>query len=167
MRRGAASINSARSHRTRARALWRTITPCALLVSLVAVASLATDSPAAPGLDAATAAKAHAICSAPGSAKVPCRFSTPSGNIRCLWAPKPNSVACVLRSTGRAYRLRPSGRAKRIALTLPRPGRTLPLNQQIVFPGSLSCRDTRRTMICNQDFSTGAFTLAPKGSHGS
>jgi hypothetical protein len=111
-----------------------------------------------------TAVAARGICN---SAKVPCHFSTPSGNIRCLWTPKPNNVACVLRSTGRAYRLRPTGRARRIALTLARPGRTLPLNQQIVFPGSLSCRDTRRTMICNQDFSTGAFTLAQKGSHGS
>jgi hypothetical protein len=147
--------------------LRRTITPCALLAWLVAAASLATASSAAPGLDAARSARTHAICSAPGSAKVPCRFSTPSGNIRCLWTPKPNNVACVLRSTGRAYRLRPTGRAKRIALTLTRPGRMLPLNQQIVFPGSLSCRDTRRTMICNQDFSTGAFTLAPKGSRGS
>ena len=167
MRRGAGSINPARSHRTRARVLWRAITPCALVLSLVAVASLAPASPAAPGLDAATAAKAHAICSAPGSAKVLCRFSTPSGNIRCVWTPTPNNVACVLRSTGRAYRLRPTGRAKAIRLRLARRGQTLPRTQQIVFPGSLSCRDTRRTMICNQDFSTGAFTLAPKGSHGS
>jgi len=115
----------------------------------------------------ARAITAGAICSGPSSAKVLCRFSTPSGNIRCIWTPKPNNVACVLRATGRAYRLRPSGRAKAITLTLVRPGKTLPLNQQIVFPNSLSCRDTKRTMICNQDFATGAFTLAPKGSHSS
>jgi hypothetical protein len=126
-----------------------------------AVACSSTLAGAAP----VTAVGARAICSGPGSAKVPCRFSTPSGNIRCIWKPSPNSVACVLRATGRAYRLRPTGRAKRIALTLTRPGHTLPLNQQIVFPNSLSCRDTRRTVVCNQDFGTGAFTLAPKGSH--
>jgi hypothetical protein len=110
---------------------------------------------------------AHAICSGPNSAKKPCHFSTPSGNIRCLWTPKPNNVACVLRSTGRAYRLHPSGRAKAIALRLARRGSTLPTNQQLVFPDSLSCRDTKRTMICNQDFGNGAFTLAQKGSHSS
>jgi hypothetical protein len=77
----------------------------------------------------------------------------------------PNNVACVLRSTGRAFRLRPSGRAKAITLRLARRGQTLPRNQQIVFPQSLSCRDTTRTMICNQDFGTGAFTLALGHSH--
>ncbi|HXM86456.1 MAG TPA: hypothetical protein VN889_02370 [Solirubrobacteraceae bacterium] len=69
--------------------------------------------------------------------------------------------------TGRAYRLKPTGRAKSIALTLAKRGQTLPLNQQLVFPGSMSCRDTKRTMICNQDFLTGAFTLARGHSHSS
>jgi hypothetical protein len=113
----------------------------------------------------ARAAANHAICSGANSAKVPCRFSTPSGNIRCLWTPKPNNVSCVLRASGRAYRLRPTGKAKAISLKLALPGRTLPLNQQIVFPDSLSCRDTKHTMVCNQDFGSGAFTLAPGGSH--
>jgi hypothetical protein len=107
----------------------------------------------------------HAICSGPDSAKVPCHFSTPSGNIRCVWTPEPNNVACVLRASHRAYRLRPTGEAKSISLKLARPGKMLPLNQQLVFPDSLSCRDTRRTMVCNQDFGTGAFTLALGRSH--
>jgi hypothetical protein len=136
------------------------------LVGLAALAlALPICSPVSAGASPATAARSRAICSGAGSAKVPCRFSTPSGNIRCIWTPRPNNVACVLRASGRAYRLRPTGHAKEITLTLRRPPHTLPLNQQIVFPDSLSCRDTRRTVICNQDFGTGAFTLAPKGSH--
>jgi hypothetical protein len=138
-----------------------------LLWGLAAVVLLLLQPPAAANAEGtpARAAASHAICSGANSAEVPCRFSTPSGNIRCLWTPKPNNVACVLRENGRAYRLRPSGKAKAISLKLARPGRTLPLNQQIVFPDSLSCRDTKRTMVCNQDFGSGAFTLAPRGSH--
>ncbi len=135
-----------------------------LLCGLVAIVLLPQPPAAANGMSAHAAAS-RAICSGANSAKVPCRFSTPSGNIRCLWTPKPNSVACVLRANGRAYRLRPSGKAKAISLRLARPGKTLPLNQQIVFPDSLSCRDTKRSMVCNQDFGSGAFTLAPGGSH--
>ena len=112
-------------------------------------------------------AAAHFACSARDSAKVPCHFSTPSGNIRCVWRPKPDSVACELLASGRAYRLRPMGRAKAIRLRLARGGQRLPINQQIVFPQSLSCHDTRTTMTCNQDFGVGEFKLAPKGSHGS
>jgi hypothetical protein len=123
--------------------------------------------PASPGAPGARSGAVHAICSGASAAKVPCHFSTPSGNIRCVWTPAPNNVACVLRSTGRAYRLRPSGRAKAIRLRLARRGQTLPGNQQIVFPQSLSCRDTKRTMVCNQDFGTGAFTLALGHSHSS
>lgn len=138
-----------------------------LLLGLATLVLLLPRPPAAAHADgiAPEAAASHAICSGTNSAKVPCRFSTPSGNIRCLWTPKPNNVACVLRANGRAYRLRPSGKAKAISLKLARPGRALPLNQQIVFPDSLSCRDTKRTMVCNQDFGGGAFTLAPGGSH--
>jgi hypothetical protein len=121
--------------------------------------------PPPPAAARARVSAGHTICSGPGSAKVPCNFSTPSGNIRCVWTPKPNNVACVLRANVRAYRLRPTGKAKSISLKLARPGKALPLNQQLVFPNSLSCRDTRRTMVCNQDFGTGAFTLAPGGSH--
>jgi hypothetical protein len=122
--------------------------------------------PASARTPSATAA-VHYACSAHNSAHVPCHFSTPSGNIRCLWSPKPNNVACELLATGRAYRLRPTGGAKRIKLKLVRRGETLPTSQQIVFPESLSCRDTRTTMTCNQDFGLGEFKLAPSGSHGS
>jgi hypothetical protein len=111
------------------------------------------------------AAAASFPCTGPGSAKRPCRFGTPSGNIRCLWTPTPNNVACVLRSSGRAYRLRPYGKAKAIELRLSGHGQTLRRNQQLLFPQSLSCRATRTTMTCNQDFGFGAFTLAPRGSH--
>lgn len=134
-----------------------------LLCGLATIALLLPSSP--PAAADAPAAASHAICSGANSAKVPCRFSTPSGNIRCVWTPKPNNVACVLLATGRAYRLRPSGKAKAISLTLASPGKTLPLSQQLVFPDSLSCRDTKRTMVCNQDFGSGAFTLAPGASH--
>jgi len=107
----------------------------------------------------------HFACTGP--ATVPCHFATPSGNIRCLWTPKPNNVACERVAVRRGYRLRPSGHAHAIHLNLKRRGETLPTNQQVVFPDSLSCRDTRTTMTCNQDFGFGEFKLAPKGSHGS
>jgi hypothetical protein len=106
----------------------------------------------------------HFACSSPGAAKVPCHFSTPSGNIRCLWTPSPNNVACVLLSTRRAYRLRPTGKARSIHLTLHKRGETLPTDQIVVFPQSLSCHDTSTTMTCNQDFGLGFFKLARKGS---
>jgi hypothetical protein len=167
MRTDAGRLESGRRCGSGVRALRCAGATSVLLAALVIAAAFASPSPASPGAARAHATDAHAICSGAGSAKVPCHFSTPSGNIRCIWTPKPNNVACVLRSTGRAYRLRPAGKAKAIGLTLARAGKTLPLNQQIVFPSSLSCRDTKRTMICNQDFATGAFTLAPKGSHSS
>jgi hypothetical protein len=110
-------------------------------------------------------ARVHNACSSPNSAHVPCHFSTPSGNIRCLWTPNPNSIVCELLATRRAYRLHPSGKAKRVAVQLARRGATLPRSQEIVFPESLSCRDTRTTMTCNQDEGFGEFKLAPKGSH--
>jgi hypothetical protein len=113
----------------------------------------------------ARAAKIHYACSTPNSAHEPCHFSTPSGNIRCLWTPHPNSVACELLSSGRAYRLRPSSHAKTIRLRLARHGETLPTSQEILFTESLSCHDTRKTMTCNQDYGEGEFTLAPGRSH--
>ena len=128
----------------------------ALPSSVAATVPISTGSP--------TAVAARGICN---SAKAPCHFSTPSGNIRCLWTPKPNNVACAMLSNGRAYRLRSTGKARTIQLKLATRGQTLALNEQIVFPGSYSCRDTRRTMICNQDFLAGAFTLAPGHSHSS
>ena len=110
-------------------------------------------------------ATVHYACSTPNSAHVPCHFSTPSGNIRCLWTPKPNSIVCELLATGRAYRLRPTGKAKAVTVRLAHHGETLPRSQQIVFPERLSCQDTRTTMTCNQDEGFGEFKLAPKGSH--
>lgn len=95
---------------------------------------------------------------------VPCSFSTPSGNIRCLWTPSPNNVACQLVATGRAYRLTPTGTAQRVTLDLKRRGDTLPTNQNVEFPDSMSCHDTATTMTCNQNYGFGAFTLAAKGS---
>ena len=63
-----------------------------------------------PSIGLSTAAT-HYACSTPNSAKVPCHFSTPSGNIRCLWTPKPNNVACVLLASKRAY-ARPATRRR-------------------------------------------------------
>jgi hypothetical protein len=123
--------------------------------------------PARASASRARSASGHFACSGPNSSKVPCHFSTPSGNIRCLWSPTPNNVACELLATGRGYRLHPTGKAKAIRLTLHRRGETLPTNQQLVFPQSLSCHDTRTTMTCNQDFGSGFFKLAPKGSRSS
>ncbi len=123
------------------------------------------------GPSGSAGAVAHAAvqfpCSGRDGAKKPCRFSTPGGDIRCLWTPSPNALVCDLVASGRAYRLQPRGRSRAIKLKLARAGQTLATGRQIVFPQSLSCRDTRTTMTCNQDFGTGAFTLAPKGSHGS
>ncbi len=84
-----------------------------------------------------------------------------------MWVPHPNNVACELLASGRAYRLYPTGRARAIRLKLGRRGETLPTSQEIVFPESLSCRDTRTTMTCNQDYGTGEFKLARRGSHSS
>ncbi len=141
-----------------------TATACALTCLLVLVAVLAFSSRSAAASGAHEAA-VHYACSSANSAHVPCRFSTPSGNIRCLWTPHPNTIVCELLATGRAYRLRPTGRARTVVVHLARRGETLPRSQQIVFPESLSCNDTRTTMKCNQDEGFGEFELAPKGSH--
>jgi hypothetical protein len=133
------------------------------LTTLVALTSASNAAVGKAGREAHTA-KSHYACSGPNSAKAPCHFSTPSGNIRCVWTPKPNNVACELLANGRAYRLRPTGKAKAIGLRLARRGQTLPRNQQVVFPQSLSCHDTNTTMTCNQDFGFGEFELAPGGS---
>jgi hypothetical protein len=146
---------------------WRSaVARLALLACVTCLPAAIILAPASAGTPSARAA-VHYACSALNSARVPCHFSTPSGNIRCLWTPKPNNVACELLATGRAYRLRPTGRAKRIKLKLVHRGETLPTSQLIVFPQSLSCRDTRTAMTCNQDFGLGEFRLAPSGSHGS
>ena len=114
----------------------------------------------------ARAGTSHFACSGPNSAKVPCHFATPNGNVRCLWTPKPDNVACERVAFRRGFRLDPTGKAKPIKLNLKIRGETLPTNQQVVFPHSLSCRDTKTTMICNQDFGFGEFKLGPKLSHG-
>jgi hypothetical protein len=149
--------------------LWpRCVSALGVLVASLAlpsaVAANATATPTTTAAAGPTAVAARGICN---SAKVPCHFSTPSGNIRCLWTPKPNNVACVMLANGRAYRLHPTGKATAIQLKRATRGQTLALNEQLVFPGSYSCRDTRSTMICNQDFLAGAFTLAPGHSHSS
>src|SRR5438552_1834083 len=124
----------------------------------------AVDQAALASASRARDAAGHFACSGPSSSKVPCHFFTPSGNIRCLWTPTPENVACDLVASGRGYRLRPTGKAKAIRLTLHRRGEALPTNQQLVFPQSLSCHDTKTTMTCNQDFGFGFFKLARKGS---
>jgi hypothetical protein len=141
---------------------WFLLVPAAVSSAPAAIPAPANALAAAP-----SAVAAHDACSGPNSPHIPCRFSTPSGNIRCLWTPKPNNVACELLSTGRAYRLRPTGKAQVIKLKLHSRGETLPTSQDIVFPESLSCRDTNKTMTCSQDFGLGMFVLAPKGSHSS
>jgi hypothetical protein len=144
------------------------VAPAALAARVIALCAALAIAPLA-GSTAAAGASAgldagHFVCSGKNSAKVPCHFSTPSGNIRCLWRPKPNSVACELLGTGRTYRLNPTGKAKSIHLHLTTRGETLPMNEDIVFPESLSCHDTTATITCNQDFGTGFFKLASKGS---
>ncbi len=114
----------------------------------------------------ARAAAPHFACSGPNSANVPCHFATPNGNVRCLWTPKPDNVACERVAFRRGFRLDPTGRAKPISLNLKRRGEALPTDQQVVFPHSLSCQDTDTTMTCNQDFGLGEFKLGPKISHG-
>lgn len=135
----------------------------ALIFALALAACLPLTLPAWAGGSRARTAT-HYACSKPNSAKLPCYFSTPSGNIHCEWTPASQAVACELLATGRAYRLRPSGKAKAVKVKLHRRGETLPTNQQLVFPQSLSCEDTKTTMTCNQDFGLGFFKLAVKGS---
>jgi hypothetical protein len=141
-----------------------------LIVGAVAcIVCLSTAAISVPALalpSGARGAPVHFACSGANSARVACHFATPSGNIRCLWTPTPNNVACERLASGRAFRLRPTGRAKAIKLKLRRRGETLPISQQIVFPQSLSCHDTDTTMTCNQDFGLGGFKLAPAGSRG-
>ena len=126
-----------------------------------------SSSPSSGSVGVTASAAVHFPCTGRDASTTPCRFSTPSGNIRCLWTPTPNNVACDLVASGRAYRLQPKGHAKAIKLKLTRAGQVLARGEQIVFPKSLSCRDTLTSVTCNQDFGVGAFRLAPKGSHGS
>lgn len=128
-----------------------------LLATVLALAVAPQSAPASPDARAAV----HYACSAPNSAHVPCHFATPSGNIRCLWTPHPALLECERVASRRGFRMHPTGRVQAIHLNLKRRGETLPPVQEIVFPQSLSCRDTARTMICNQDFGDGVFRLGP------
>jgi hypothetical protein len=133
-----------------------------LLLALCAGAVLAAPALSARGGEAAL----HFPCSSPGAAQRPCYFSTPSGNIHCRWTPSSKAVECELLSTRLAYRLRPTGRARRVHVALPHRGEALPAGpNELVFPEALSCHSARRKMTCNQDFGTGLFVLAPHGSH--
>jgi hypothetical protein len=145
------------------------------LAALAAAATLAGGARAGvrPGRGAhvagrlASGARGHLACSGANAAHTRCRFSTPTGNVRCEWTPAHDTVVCELLATGRAYRLRATGHATLVRVHLTRRGQTLPTDQQLVFPHQLSCHDTRTTMTCNQDFLTGEFKLAPGGSHSS
>jgi hypothetical protein len=117
--------------------------------------------------DTHTGARAHTAehfaCSNRDSAHRPCYFSTPGGNIHCVWTPRPNRVTCEMLAGGRAERLGPTGPAKAVHVELTRRGETLPTNQMLVFPDELSCQDTRVAMRCTQDEGSGEFKLPPHG----
>jgi hypothetical protein len=138
---------------------------------LVAVASAATaaavsrEARARPAAAANGQAARHFACNE-GPTR-PCHFSNPRDTVRCVWTPTPNSITCELLATKRAYRLRPTGRAKAVKVKLTRRGDTLPTSQLVVFPEKLSCRDTKTTMTCNQDEGFGEFKLALHASHAS
>jgi hypothetical protein len=148
----------------RARASFATVCLLSVAVSACAQFGSALPTSAAQAAPLARAAE-HFACSGPKAAHRPCYFSTPGHNVRCVWTPSPNSVTCELLAGRRAYRLRPTGHARRVYLKLTRRGETLPTNQMIVFPGKLSCQATRLAMTCNQDEGFGEFKLSPHGSH--
>jgi hypothetical protein len=146
----------------------------AVLAACVLLAMMAVGTPAglartasggASGAHTRAHAAEHFACSTPTSATRPCYFSTPSGDVHCLWTPSPNSVVCELLSSRRAYRLHPTGHAKTVHMALARRGETLPSNQILTFPEKLSCQATRTAMTCNQDEGFGEFKLSPHGSH--
>ena len=147
--------------------VWLAVASALAATPALGSAGYAAASASASGSGARAASAAHTrfACTGPNAAHVPCRFSTPSGNVRCEWTPARDTVVCELLATGRAYRLRPTGHATRVHVHLTRRGQTLPTDQQLVFPQQLSCRDTRTAMTCNQDFLSGEFKLAPHGSH--
>jgi hypothetical protein len=145
-----------------------TLASAVLLGALCVLAISPTASGGASGTPAAasdTHAVRHTACNE-GPTK-PCRFSNPGDTVRCLWTPSPNTVTCELLATRRAYRLRPTGHARSVRVSLTPRGETLPTSQTVVFPEKLSCRDTKVTMTCNQDEGFGEFRLALHASHGS
>jgi hypothetical protein len=136
--------------------------------TLAATVGARSGSALTAGLGPATVrahAAEHFACSNPADARRKCYFSTPGDDVRCVWTPSPNSVTCELLATGRAYRLRPTGKAKAVHVELTSRGETLPTNQIIVFPEELSCKDTKVAMTCNQDEGFGELKLSPHGSH--
>jgi hypothetical protein len=138
----------------------------ALVVAVMAAVTCSAGSreaSARPAVVGRGHAAEHFACNE--GAKRPCYFSNPRDTVRCVWTPSPNSVTCELLAAKRAYRLRPTGRAKSVRVKLTRRGETLPTNQTVVFPEKLSCRDTKTTMTCNQDEGFGEFRLAPHASH--
>ena len=142
------------------------MTRAALVVAVMAAVTCSAASrqaSARPAVVGRGHATEHFACNE--GPKRPCYFSNPRDTVRCVWTPSPNSVTCELLATKRAYRLRPTGRAKSVRVKLTRRGETLPTNQTVVFPEKLSCRDTKTTMTCNQDEGFGEFRLALHASH--
>jgi hypothetical protein len=139
---------------------------CALMLVAAVGAQAGSARTARIGAGVARARAAeHFACSTPTSAHRPCYFSTPSGDVRCVWTPSPNSVTCELLASRRAYRLHPRGHAKAVRVALSRRGETLPANQILTFPEQLSCRASKTAMTCNQDEGFGEFKLSPHSSH--
>jgi hypothetical protein len=133
------------------------------LATAVTGSAATGEASSAPPTPSSARVAAHFACNE--GPKRPCYFSNPSGSVRCVWTPTPNSVTCELLATKRSYRLAPSGHAKAVRVKLTRRGETLPTNQTVAFPEKLSCQDTRTTMTCNQDEGFGEFRLALHGSH--
>jgi hypothetical protein len=140
-----------------------TATLVACLTATVTTLAGARELGARAAASGSVRAAEHFACSE--GPKRPCYFSNPRDTVRCVWTPAPNSVTCELLATKRAYRLRPTGRAKSVRVKLSRRGERLPTNQIVVFPEKLSCQDSKTTMTCNQDEGFGEFRLALHGSH--
>lgn len=151
---------AARRHQNRLRRVRARVSLQALGLSVASVALLGGLLPAAASsAHGRRAPHVHFACSSKDAAKVPCRFSTPSGNVHCQWLPSTGAVTCELLSNGRGFVLAPAGKARAVRPHLGRRGEALPTTQQLVFPRGLSCHDTAKTMTCNQDFARGAFKL--------
>lgn len=130
----------------------------ALMLLLLLLAGVLAAAPAA------RAGHVHFACSKPTSAKIPCYFSTPSRNIRCIWTPHSQNVTCVRVSSRRGFVLTPAGKARHVKMHLRHVGETLPMIQEIVFPQRLACHDTKTSITCNQSEGPGFFTIGPRGS---
>jgi hypothetical protein len=149
------------------RALGGLVAVLALVVGLGAFASAPVVASGGSGGGGGGGGHVHFACSKPNSAKIPCYFHTPDNSIRCAWTPHSLAVVCVKATTHRGFVLHPKGKAQAVKQNLMHAGELLPTSQQIVFPKSLSCHDTKTSITCNQDDGTGAFTISAKGSHSS